>query len=126
MKYTCLRAPDSNHPGIPLINITTLEDRELCVAVTSCGLCIIGQTHDSLDGLNHVIQSRGHDNSPPDDHVKLSQQVSLASQGDDDHVRVYETIYSLLDDISPKYRSAFCSELSYKLLELQKLQGEET
>ena len=38
---------------------------------------------------------------------------------------VYETPYSLLDNISPAYREAFGNHLTDKLLKLQKLQDEE-
>ena len=38
---------------------------------------------------------------------------------------IYETPYSLLDNISPAYREAFGNHLTDKLLKLQKLQDEE-
>jgi hypothetical protein len=66
---------------------------------------------------NQDDQSRSHG------HVKLSQQVSVASVIHEEvNVQYYETIYSLLDDVSPMYRGAFCSELSDKLLMLQQSQ----
>ena len=126
VKYVALRPADPEFPDVPLVNITTLENRELCVAVTTCGLCIIGHSHDSLEGLSfvtrdhpsdHADQSRSHG------HVKLSQQVSIASVIHDEvNVQYYETIYSLLDAVSPMYRGAFCSELSDKLMMLQQSQ----
>lgn len=44
---------------------------------------------------------------------------------DTDGETVYETPYSLLDNISPAYREAFGNHLTDKLLKLQKLQDEE-
>jgi len=37
---------------------------------------------------------------------------------------VYETPYSLLDNLSPGYREAFGNDLTKQLLKLQKLQEE--
>ena len=126
VKYVALRPADTEFPDVPLVNLTTLEERELCVAITTCGLCIIGHSHDCLEGLAHVTRDYIRDqdeSSRPRNHVKLSQQVSIASAVyDEDIVQYYETIYSLLDDVSPMYREAFCSELSDKLLLLQRSQ----
>ena len=38
---------------------------------------------------------------------------------------VYETPYSLLDNLSPAYREAFGQDLTNQLLKLQKQRGEE-
>ena len=38
---------------------------------------------------------------------------------------VYETPYSLLDNLSPAYREAFGQDLTDQLLKLQKQRGEE-
>ena len=127
VKFVALRAADPEYPDIPIVNLTTLENRQLCVAITTCGLCIIGDSHDSLAGLSHVTSNDSSDQPDPSrshGHVKLSQQVSIASAVYDEvNIKYYETIYSLLDDISPMYRGAFCSELSDKLLLLQQSQG---
>ena len=122
------------------MNLTTLENRHYCVAVTSCGLCLIGHAHDAVEGLSlitrdhmsssdnvtsssaDVTSSSGNVVSPKGQ-VKFSQQVSFVSEGDEE--RYYETIYSLLDDISPMYRGAFCNELSSKLLLLKQHQEAE-
>lgn len=125
-----LRSPDPNSPDVPIVNLTTLENRQLCVAVTTCGLCIVGNAHDSLDGLPHVAQNPTVTDSPEPaetaqkTHVKLSQQVSISSAVFVEAmlVQYHETIYSLLDDVSPMYRAAFCSELTDKLMLLQRSQ----
>lgn len=44
---------------------------------------------------------------------------------DTDGETIYETPYSLLDNISPAYREAFGNHLTDELLKLQKLQDEE-
>ena len=128
MKYVALRPADPEFPDIPLVNLTTLEDRQFCVAITTCGLCIIGHAHDLLEGLAHVTRDLPRDQADQDrkhGHVKLSQQVSIASAVFEEvNVQYYETIYSLLDAVSPMYRAAFCSELSDKLLVLQQSQND--
>jgi len=44
---------------------------------------------------------------------------------DIDGETVYETPYSLLDNLSPAYREAFGQDLTQQLLKLQKQRGEE-
>ena len=57
VKYVSLRSPDPSFPDTPLVNLTTLENRDYCVAITSCGLCVVGHAHDSLEGLCNITET---------------------------------------------------------------------
>ena len=145
MKYVELIEPTEAYPDIPLINLTTLECDEYCIAITQYGLCIVGHAHNHFTGLpsstkcasqNSCIdlqQFSSTDNISEDQsdtelaspapirkpHARINHQVSLAA---DLQHSYYETIYSLLDTISPMYRQAFFSQLSSKLILLQQHQ----
>ena len=90
---------------MPLVNLTTLENIEMCIAVTVRGLCIVGNKHDSFPVL---------------DELELSKNVRRVEVERQNDIKFYETIHMLLDSMSPLYRSAFFSELSLKLENIER------
>jgi len=59
--------------------------------------------------------------------LHLIQRASVGhtlNTADKEGENVYETPYSLLDNLSPGYREAFGNDLTRQLLKLQKLQEE--
>eukprot|EP00116_Pleurobrachia_bachei_P011233 sb/3471495/ len=105
VKYVKVR--DSSY-GVPLVNLTTLENSEMCIAVTVCGLCIAGNKHDFFPVLDELELSK---NVKRVEIEKHNDQLSVNNCD----IKFYETIHTLLDSVSTLYRSAFCSELSLKL-----------
>uniref|UniRef100_A0A1I8EED7 DUF727 domain-containing protein n=1 Tax=Wuchereria bancrofti TaxID=6293 RepID=A0A1I8EED7_WUCBA len=73
------------------INLITLEDRMYCIELTQRGWRIASDRHDSMNG----------------DYRQL-----------DLHTRYFETIYQLLNVISPEFRNQFANKLSNKLTAL--------
>ena len=98
-----------NFPDIPLLNLTTLEEEKFCIAITTLGLLIVGQDHNKVEGLS-VLKS---------DIVGKEQKIMPQGSLNNSDAAFFESIYSLLDSISPAYRSAFCGELCSKLLQFQ-------
>ena len=103
VKYVGIRESSN---GIPLINLTTLEEKEVCVAVTVNGLCIVGDKHDCFSGLLDLLSEK----------LEESSQVSTDSKS---CINMYENIHTLLDNFSPLYRDRFASELYEKLCGLK-------
>ncbi|KAM3718466.1 GSK3B-interacting protein [Dirofilaria immitis] len=73
------------------MNLITLEDRIYCIELTQRGWRVASDRHDSMNG----------------DYRQL-----------DLHTRYFETIYQLLNVISPEFRNQFASKLSNKLTAL--------
>uniref|UniRef100_A0A0R3S652 DUF727 domain-containing protein n=1 Tax=Elaeophora elaphi TaxID=1147741 RepID=A0A0R3S652_9BILA len=73
------------------MNLITLEDRMYCIELTQRGWRIASDHHDSMNG----------------DYRQL-----------DLHTRYFETIYQLLNVISPEFRNQFANKLSNKLIAL--------
>lgn len=71
------------------LNVTTLEDREICIRVSTLGFGIVGQKYDQTDG------------------------VALESP------EIYETPYALFSCISPKYIESFGNSLVSALNQLK-------
>ena len=86
--------PSSNH-AIHL-NLTTLEGLEFCVRLSPQGFSIVGNRHECTDNT---------------------------SSEDDDSAEYYETIYGLLNSISPQYRNSFGNSLLDRLQELRESQN---
>ncbi|VDK78212.1 unnamed protein product [Litomosoides sigmodontis] len=70
------------------MNLITLEDRTYCIELTHRGWRVASDRHDSMNG----------------DY----RQLGL-------HTRYFETIYQLLNVISPEFRNQFANKLSNKL-----------
>ncbi|EFO14021.1 hypothetical protein LOAG_14504 [Loa loa] len=73
------------------MNLITLEDRTYCIELTQRGWRVASDRHDSMNG----------------DYRQL-----------DLHTRYFETIYQLLNVISPEFRNQFATKLSNKLIAL--------
>ncbi|CAG9536689.1 unnamed protein product [Cercopithifilaria johnstoni] len=73
------------------MNLITLEDRTYCIELTQRGWRVASDRHDSMNG----------------DYRQL-----------DLHTRYFETIYQLLNVISPEFRNQFANKLSDKLIAL--------
>uniref|UniRef100_A0A915PP72 GSKIP domain-containing protein n=1 Tax=Setaria digitata TaxID=48799 RepID=A0A915PP72_9BILA len=73
------------------MNLITLEDRMYCIELTQRGWRVASDRHDSMNG----------------DYRQL-----------DLHTRYFETIYQLLNVISPEFRNQFANKLSNKLIAL--------
>lgn len=79
-------------PILALINYcNNLSDRMYCIELTHCGWRVASDRHDSMNG----------------DYRQL-----------DLHTRYFETIYQLLNVISPEFRNQFANKLSNKLTAL--------
>ena len=110
VKYVKVR--DSSY-DVPLVNLTTLENSEMCIAVTVCGLCIVGNKHDFFPVLDEMELLKNVNR------VEIERQNKRLSLNHC-NIQFYETIHMLLDSVSTLYRSAFCSELSLKLANIEK------
>jgi hypothetical protein len=77
----------SNNHSI-FMNLTTLEQFKFCIQLSPLGFCIISHEH------NHTIK---------------------ISDVEDSNYEYFETIYSLLDSVSPQYRNSFGKSLMDKL-----------
>lgn len=74
------------------LNVTTLEGQAYCVELTMKGWRVTSLRHDCMNGdINHL----------------------------DLHVQYFETIYALMDRISPAYRLRFTDALMSKLAAIQ-------
>jgi hypothetical protein len=74
------------------LNVTTLEGQAYCVELTMKGWRVTSLRHDCMNGDIH--------------HLDL-------------HVQYFETIYALMDRISPDYRRRFTDALTSKLNAIQ-------
>lgn len=85
------------------INVTTFEDQQYCVHVSSAGFRIVSNSYDTID-----------------------EDKSEMPDGDDEEAAkdIYETPYALLDKISPSYVQSFGNQLTKQLLSLQQMQTE--
>uniref|UniRef100_A0AC34R4K1 GSKIP domain-containing protein n=1 Tax=Panagrolaimus sp. JU765 TaxID=591449 RepID=A0AC34R4K1_9BILA len=88
VKSICLSEVLSRTPDLIFLNVTTLEGHTYCVELTIRGWRVCSDREDSMNG----------------DFRKL-----------DLHSRYFETIYQLLDVISPMYRDKFGQALTNKL-----------
>ncbi|OXU22828.1 hypothetical protein TSAR_013605 [Trichomalopsis sarcophagae] len=85
----------SNNRAIHL-NLTTLEGLEFCVRLSPQGFSIVGNRHNCTDNAKN--------------------------DSEDDDGEYYETIYSLLNVISPQYRNSFGNSLLDRLQRLSESQ----
>ena len=90
------------------LNLVTKENKNFTVALNPEGFKIVGFCLDTIDTDGY------------DDLLSTFSFIDILFRE-----TVYETPYSLLDNISPAYREAFGNHLTDKLLKLQKLQDEE-
>ncbi|XP_058804708.1 GSK3-beta interaction protein [Phymastichus coffea] len=74
------------------LNLTTLEGLEFCVRLSPKGFSIIGNKHDCM------------------------------TNADADNLQYFESIYGLLDSISPQYRNSFGNSLLDRLQQLSNSQ----
>lgn len=74
------------------INLTTLEGQAYCIELTLKGWRVTSLRHDCMNG--------------DIDHIDL-------------HTRYFETIYAMMDAISPNYRREFSDALTARLRQLQ-------
>ena len=93
------------------LNLVTKEDKEYTVALNSEGFKVVGFSFNTtdIDGWewDSLVWWRWNT------HQNNFSEI------------VYETPYSLLDNLSPAYREAFGQDLTDQLLKLQKQRGEE-
>ena len=89
------------------LNLVTKEDKEYTVVLNSEGFKVVGFSVNTadIDGWGETARC-----------CLLTFAFSET---------VYETPYSLLDNLSPAYREAFGQDLTQQLLKLQKQRGEE-
>ena len=95
------------------LNLITKEDKEYTVELNSEGFKVVGFSFNTTD-IDGWDWSRGMGFSWNTNNCFLCFSEI-----------VYETPYSLLDNLSPAYREAFGQDLTDQLLKLQKQRGEE-
>ena len=94
------------------LNLVTKEDKEYTVALNSEGFKVVGFSFNTTD-IDGWVWPRVVLFWWNNDYLLCSSEI------------VYETPYSLLDNLSPAYREAFGQDLTDQLLKLQKQRGEE-
>ena len=90
------------------LNLVTKEEQEYTVVLNSEGFKVVGFSFNTTD-----IEGWGWE------WVLVLIMIPVFRE------TVYETPYSLLDNLSPAYREAFGQDLTNQLLKLQKQRGEE-
>lgn len=97
----------NNQPNCIYLNVRILEGDTYCILASNKGFCILSRTFDTID--ENYVDSLNNDNC---------SETSDDENGEQRRV-YYETIYSLLDRISPLYVKSFASNLCTKLHLLQ-------
>lgn len=72
-------------------NLTTLEDKKMCIRISSEGFQVVGNEYDNIQTLDSDLGT------------------------EELNTRIYETPYALLNDVSEKYIKSFGDELSSAL-----------
>lgn len=85
-------------PQLLFINVTTMENHTHCIELTGKGWRVASNRNDCMNGDFRQLQI---------------------------HTKYFETLHSLLDEISPQYRDNFGKKLMSKLAELKNNQTDE-
>uniref|UniRef100_A0A6G1SDG3 GSK3-beta interaction protein n=1 Tax=Aceria tosichella TaxID=561515 RepID=A0A6G1SDG3_9ACAR len=91
--------------------IETLERVTLIVSMDANGFIVC----DSESGKKHLDIHEDNSDKPEKEISEDDDTQQLGSSS----IKVYETIYSLLDDNSPKYREAFAGDLYNRMRSLE-------
>jgi hypothetical protein len=86
-------------PDLIFVNVTTLEGQAYCLELTSKGWRVTSLRHDCMNGDIKRIEL---------------------------HTRYFETVYALMDQVSPGYRQKFSDALATKLQALQQRESTPT
>lgn len=97
----------SNEANRIYLNVRTLEGDTYCIAASNQGFCILSRTFDVTDG---------DDSDEWFEINSTSSDETLDEEGR--RCKYFETMYSLLDYISPMYVMSFGSNLCEKLQKL--------
>lgn len=97
----------NNQSSCIYLNVRTLEGDTYCIEASNQGFCILSRTFDVID-KNYIDKWNDDDVETGDSDVDDENGINIRH-------KYYETIYSLLDRISPLYVRSFGSTLCAKL-----------